>query len=136
MHTVAVPFYEPHIVYNKLTEQEKELAKSIAEIATDKESMQGTPVEAAVTEPETPYIDPTIGLAMDTDNIFGGLWNDPMLDGTQDASTGNVMSPEMAWDNLSEEKRNILENMGFSEESYSKIDTKEEIEHIKECLGL
>ena len=136
MHTVAVPFYEPHIVYNKLTEQEKELATSSAEIATDNESMKGNPVEATVAEPKTPYIDPTIGLAMDTDNIFGGLWNDPMLNGTQDTSTGNVMPKEMAWNNLSEEKRNILEKKGFSEESYNKIDTKEEIEHIKECLGL
>ena len=136
MHTVAVPFYEPHIVYNKLTEQEKELAKSIAEIATDNESMKGKPVEAAVAESETPYIDPTIGLAMDTDNIFGGLWNDPMLDGIQAAPTGNMMPTEMAWNNLSEEERNILEKRGFSEESYSKIDTKEEIDHIKECLGL
>lgn len=136
MHTVAVPFYEPHIVYNKLTEQEKELATSIAEIATDNESMKGNPVEATVAEPETLYIDPTIGLAMDTDNIFGGLWNDPMLDGIQVTPTGNVIPTEMAWDNLSEEKRNILENMGFSEESYNMIDTKEEIEHIKECLGL
>ena len=136
MHTVAVPFYEPHIVYNKLTEQEKELATSITEIAKDKESMQGTPVEAAVAEPETPYIDPTIGLAMDTDNIFGGLWNDPMLDGIQATPTGNVMPTEMAWNNLSEEKRNTLEKLGFSEESYNKIDTKEEIDHIKECLGL
>lgn len=136
IHTVAVPFYEPHIVYNKLTEQEKELAKNIAELATDNESMKGNPVEAAVAEPETPYIDPTIGLAMDTDNIFGGLWNDPMLDGIQATPTRNVIPTEMAWNNLSEEKRNILEKMGFSEESYSKIDTKEEIEHIKECLGL
>lgn len=136
MHTVAVPFYEPHIVYNKLTEQEKELAKNITEIAKDKESMQGKPVEAAVAEQETPFIDPVLGLAVDTDNMFGGLWNDPMLDGIQAAPTGNVMPPEMAWDNLSEEKRNILEKMGFSEESYSKIDTKEEIDHIKECLGL
>lgn len=136
MHTVAVPFYEPHIVYNKLTEQEKELATSIAEIATDNESMQGKPIEAAVTEPETPYIDPVTGLAMDIDNMFGGLWNDPMLDGIQAAPTGSMMPTEMAWNNLSEEKRNTLEKLGFSEESYSKIDTKEEIDHIKECLGL
>lgn len=136
MHTVAVPFYEPHIVYSKLTEQEKELAKSIAEIATDNESMQGTPVEAAVAEPETPYIDPVIGLPMDNNNPFGDLWNDPMLDGIQAAPTGSVIPTEMAWNNLSEEKRNILEKMGFSEESYNKIDTKEEIDHIRECLGL
>lgn len=136
MHTVAVPFYEPHIVYNKLTEQEKELAKNIAEIATDNESMQGTPVEAAVTEQGTPLTDPVIGLYINSDDLFGGYGNDPMLEGAQDAQTGSVMPKEMAWDNLSEEKRNILEKMGFSEESYSKIDTKEEIEHIKECLGL
>lgn len=136
MHTVAVPFYEPHIVYNKLTEQEKELATSITEIAKDKESMQGKPVEAAVKESETPYIDPTIGLAVDTDSLFNRFWDDSMLNGIQAAPTGNVMSPEMAWNNLSEEKRNTLEKRGFSEESYSKIDTKEEIDHIKECLGL
>lgn len=136
MHTVAVPFYEPHIVYNKLTEQERELATSIAEIATDNESMQGNPVEAAVAEPETPYIDPVTGLAMDADNMFGGMWNDPMLDGIQAAPTRSVMPTEMAWNNLSEEQRNTLEKMGFSEESYNKIDTKEEIDHIKECLGL
>ena len=136
MHTVAVPFYEPHIVYNKLTEQEKELATSITEIAKDKESMQGTLVEAAVKESETPFIDPTLGLPMNNNNLFNGYGNDPMLKGTQDVPTGNMMPTEMAWDNLSEEKRNILEKRGFSKESYSKIDTKEEIEHIKECLGL
>lgn len=136
MHTVAVPFYEPHIVYNKLTEQEKELATSITEIVKDKESMQGKPVEAAVKESETPYIDPTIGLAVDTDSLFNGFWDDSMLNGIQAAPTGNMMSLEMAWDNLSEENRNILKKLGFSEESYSKIDTKEEIDHIKECLGL
>ena len=136
MHTIAVPFYEPHIVYNKLTEQEKELATSITEIATDNKSMQGKPVEAAVAEQETPYIDPVTGLAMDIDNMFGGMWNDPMLDGIQAAPTRSVMPTEMAWNNLSEEKRNILEKLGFSEESYNMIDTKEEIDHIKECLGL
>ena len=136
MHTVAVPFYEPHIVYNKLTEQEKELAKSIAKIATDNESMKGNLVEATVVKPETPYTDPTIGLPIDNNNLLGGYGGDPMLNGIQDAPTVNVIPTEMAWNNLSEENRNILEKRGFSEESYSKIDTKEEIEHIKECLGL
>ena len=73
---------------------------------------------------------------MDADNMFGGMWNDPMLDGIQAAPTRSVMPTEMAWNNLSEEQRNTLEKMGFSEESYNKIDTKEEIDHIKECLGL
>lgn len=136
MHTVAVPFYEPHIVYSKLTEQEKELAKNITEIAKDKESMQGKPIEAAVKESETPPTDPTLGLFVDDNSLFNGFWDDPTLKGIQAAPTVNVMPTEMAWNNLSEEKRNTLEKLGFSEESYNKIDTKEEIDHIRECLGL
>ena len=136
MHTVSVDFYEPNIKYDKLTDGEKELAKSIAEEATDAENMTGSPVEAKVANPEVPYIDPITGLAMDNNNLFGGLWNDPMLEGVPEVPSRNIMPTEMAWDNLSDEQRGILEKMGFSKESYDKIDTKEEINHIKDCLGL
>ena len=142
MHTVSLDLYEPNIDYNKLTDQEKELAQGIAEVAQSggtitSDQMQGTPETATVAPSEEPYIDPTTGLAMDQGDAFGDIWHDPMLDGfTPDLGSRAVIMPaEMRWENLTDEQRATLEHLGFNEKSYNQVDTQEEIDHIKECLG-
>lgn len=142
MHIVSLDLYEPNIDYSKLTDQERELAKGIAEVAqnggtTTSDQMQGTPETATVAQSDEPYIDPTTGLAMDQGDAFGNIWHDPMLDGfTPDLSSKMAIMPaEMRWENLTNEQRATLEHLGFSEESYNQIDTQEEVDHIRECLG-
>lgn len=140
LHTVSVPYYEANIDYNKLTEQEKELAESLKSAAEDGntdngETIQSNPVEAAPAAPETPYVDPILGATMSTDSmdLFGGMM-DPSLTGQIGEQTYVPNKP--SWESLTQEQKDTLTKMGFSEQSYMQLDTQEEWEHIKECLGL
>lgn len=142
MHTVSVPFYEPHIQYDKLTDDERGLAENIAQIAKDGGTVEQAPMEAApseaqVADPIVPYENPTLGLSMIGEG--SNLFEDPLLQGSDPFSMPtrpSVVPTELLWSNLTEAQRQALESQGWNESSWNEIDNDQELEHAKTCLGI
>ena len=109
METIPVDYIEPNIKWEKMTEEEKELASNIAKEAET--PIIEEPVEMQVKDEEVPYVDPNIGLSMGSNE--SSLFDDPLLNGVElPTFTGiertTVIPTELQWDNLTEKQRKGL----------------------------
>lgn len=132
--TISVPYVGLHIVWDKLSDQEREMAKGIEEAA----QVQGATVavEAAVSEPIQDPIDVTLGVNF-SDNYLGSMFGDSSI-GTEDFSMDfqerlTPVPDHLKWGSLTEEQRDALEMMGFNETSWSNLEDAE-MEHKLGCL--
>ena len=135
MEAVSVNYIEPNIMWDRMTEDEKELVNNVAkesETPIIEES-----VEMQVKDEGVAYVDPNIGLSIDSDE--SSLFNDPLLDGIElPSSTGiertTVIPTEHQWDNLTEEQRTALISKNITKEQWETYQD-DEMEHELECIG-
>lgn len=135
METISVNYIEPNIMWDRMTEDERELANNIAK--ESETPITEEPVEMQVKDEGVSYVDPNIGLSIDSDE--SSLFNDPLLDGIElPSSTGiertTVIPTEYQWDNLTEEQRTALISKNITKEQWETYQD-DEMEHELECLG-
>lgn len=135
METIPVDYIEPNIKWEKMTEEEKELANNIAKEAET--PITEEPVEMQVKDEEVPYVDPNIGLSMGSNE--SSLFDDPLLNGVElPTFTGiertTVIPTELQWDNLTEEQRKGLMSNNITQEQWETYQD-DEMKHELECLG-
>lgn len=135
METIPVDYIEPNIKWEKMTEEEKELASNIAKEAET--PITEEPVEMQVKDEEVPYVDPNIGLSMGSNE--SSLFDDPLLNGVElPTFTGiertTVIPTELQWDNLTEEQRKGLMSNNITQEQWETYQD-DEMKHELECLG-
>ena len=135
METIPVDYIEPNIKWEKMTEEEKELASNIAKEAET--PIIEEPVEMQVKDEEVPYVDPNIGLSMGSNE--SSLFDDPLLNGVElPTFTGiertTVIPTELQWDNLTEKQRKGLMSNNITQEQWETYQD-DEMKHELECLG-
>ena len=132
--TMKVDYTTLHIVWDKLSDKDREVASIIETAAQD----QGIsiPVEAAVEEPaQEAIIDPLLGVPVNDDYLGGMFGIDiPIGDMGIDFQTRTTPVPEhLKWSKLTQEDRDNLTMMGYDETSWHNK-TDEEMEHDIKCL--
>lgn len=145
MKVMAVEYQEPKVNYDKLSEEERDMAQEISQIAKDGgtitgEEMKETPVKAEVAEPSTPKVDPVVGLPVGSINdITAGLFNDGINDDVLVENDGSINTPvpgKTKWSDMTDAQREVLQKAGYTEESWNSVDNTEEVQHAKDCNGV
>lgn len=135
--TTALNYREPHIIWDKLTDAEREMFSGIKEELEAQTSTEITPVEAAVSEEVgVDAMDSTLGVSFD-DSYLGDFFDDPDL-ATSDFSIdfNDRLSPipsHLQWENLTSQQRDALESLGLNETTWSQLEDAE-MEHKLGCL--
>lgn len=135
MEAIPIDYIEPNIMWDKMTEDEKELASNI--VKESETPITDKPVEIQVKDEGVDYVDPNIGLNIDSSE--SSLFDDPLLNGVElPSSTGiertTVIPTEYQWDNLTEEQRTALMSKNITKEQWETYQD-DEMEHELECLG-
>lgn len=138
--TIGVPYSPLRVVYDKLSDIEKEMLAGIEEaINTGTGTVETpiepvTPVEAQVASPMELPINPTLGVGVDME-IGGGLFDTDFSGGMTWNMMGRLtpIPHHLQWGNLSSEQRAGLEAMGLSDEVWSQLEDQE-MEHKLGCL--
>ena len=134
--TIAVPYTEPHIVWEKMTDEEKAMFGGVEDAVATQSDSSATPTEAVPSKPIEPSIDPTLGVAFEDEadslaDMFG-LDASDMGNFNMDFSQRTTAIPsEFQWNNLTQEQRDGLEMKGFNETSWSSMEDEE----MKQELG-
>lgn len=136
--TIAVNYTEPHIVWEKMTEEERAMFGEVENAVKAETNDEAKPTEAIPSEPSTETVDPILGTSFN-DNYLGGMFG---VDSTElnnfnmDITTRSTPIPEeYQWNNLTQEQREGIEMQGFNETSWSSLED-EEMKHKLKCLGL
>ena len=136
--TIAVNYTEPHIVWEKMTDEERAIFSEVENTVKAETNDEAKPTEAIPSEPSTETIDPILGTSFN-DSYLGGMFG---VDSTElnnfnmDIETRSTPVPEKyQWNNLTQEQREGIEMQGFNETSWSSLED-EEMEHKLKCLGL
>lgn len=136
--TIAVPYTEPHIVWEKMTDEEKAMFGGVEDAVAAQSDNSATPTEAVPSEPIEPSIDPTLGVAFGNEadslaNMFG-MDSSDIGNFNMDFSQRTTAIPsELQWNSLTQEQRDGLEMKGFNESSWSSMED-EEMKHELGCL--
>lgn len=136
--TIAVNYQEPHIVWDKLTDSERDMFGGLEdEVAAQATETPAAPVEAVVSEEDSvDTIDPILGTSFN-DDYLGSMFGDESIvtdDFSSDMSERTTPIPDhLKWENLTESQRETLEMMGFNETSWSNTENKE-MEHKLKCM--
>lgn len=135
---IAVNYTEPHIVWEKMTEEERAMFGEVENTVKAETNDEAKPTEAIPSEPSTRTVDPILGTSFN-DSYLGGMFG---MDSTElnsfnmDITTRSTPIPkEYQWNNLTQEQKEGLEIQGFNETSWSSLED-EEMEHKLKCLGL
>ncbi len=136
--TIAVNYTEPHIVWEKMTDEERAMFGEVENTIKAETNDEAKPTEAIPSEPSTETIDPILGTSFN-DSYLGDMFG---MDSTElnnfnmDITTRSTPVPEKyQWNNLTKEQREGIEMQGFNETSWSSLED-EEMEHKLKCLGL
>ena len=135
MEAISVDYIEPNIMWDKMTEEERELASNVAE--ESETPIIDKPVEMQVKNEGVPYVDPNIGLSIDSDE--SSLFDDPLLSGAElPPLTGiertTIIPAEYQWENLTEEQRTALTSKNITKEQWETYQN-DEMEHELKCLS-
>ena len=135
METVSVDYIEPNIMWDKMTEDERELASNITK--ESETPITEEPVEMQVKDEGVAYVDPNIGLSMDSDE--SSLFDDPLLNDVElppltGLERATVIPAEYQWENLTEEQRTALTSKNITKEQWETYQN-DEMEHELKCLG-
>lgn len=136
--TIAVNYTEPHIVWEKMTDEERAMFGEVENTVKAETNDEAKPTEAIPSEPSTETVDPILGTSFN-DSYLGDMFG---MDSTElnnfnmDITTRSTPIPEKyQWNNLTQEQREGIEMQGFNETSWSSLED-EEMEHKLKCLGL
>lgn len=136
--TIAVNYTEPHIVWEKMTDEERAMFGDIENTVKAETNDEAKPTEAIPSESPTETVDPILGTPFN-DSYLGGMFG---MDSTElnnfnmDITARSTPIPEKyQWNNLTQEQREGIEMQGFNETSWSSLED-EEMEHKLKCLGL
>ena len=136
--TIAVNYTEPHIVWEKMTDEEKAMFGEVENTVKAETNDEAKPTEAIPSESPTETVDPILGTPFD-DSYLGdmfGVDSTELDDFNMDMATRSTPIPEKyQWNNLTQKQREGLEMQGFNETSWSSLED-EEMEHKLKCLGL
>lgn len=135
---IAVNYTEPHIVWEKMTDEERAMFGEVENTVKAETNDEAKPTEAIPSESPTETVDPILGTPFN-DSYLGGMFG---VDSTElnnfnmDITTRSTPIPEKyQWNNLTQEQREGIEMQGFNETSWSSLED-EEMEHKLKCLGL
>lgn len=135
---IAVNYTEPHIVWEKMTDEERAIFGEVENTVKAETNDEAKPTEAIPSEPSTETIDPILGTSFN-DSYLGGMFG---VDSTEfnnfnmDIETRSTPVPEKyQWNNLTQEQREGIEMQGFNETSWSSLED-DEMEHKLKCLEL
>lgn len=135
---IAVNYTEPHIVWEKMTDEERAMFGEVENTVKAETNDEAKPTEAIPSESPTETVDPILGTSFN-DSYLGGMFG---MDSTElsnfnmDIATRSTPVPEKyQWNNLTQEQREGIEMQGFNETSWSSLED-EEMEHKLKCLGL
>lgn len=136
--TIAVPYTEPHIVWEKMTDEEKAMFGGVKDVVAAQSDSSATPTEAVPSKPIEPSIDPTLGVAFgdEADSLADMFGVDASDMGNFNMNFSQRTTPipsEFQWNNLTQEQRDGLEMKGFNETSWSSMEDKE-MKHELGCL--
>lgn len=136
--TIAVNYTEPHIVWEKMTDEERAMFGEVENTVKAETNDEAKPTEAIPSESPTETVDPILGTPFN-DSYLGDMFG---MDSTElnnfnmDITTRSTPIPEKyQWNNLTQEQREGIEMQGFNETSWSSLED-EEMEHKLKCLGL
>ena len=136
--TIVVNYTEPHIVWEKMTDEERAIFGEVENTIKAETNDEAKPTEAIPSEPSTETVDPILGTLFN-DSYLGGMFG---VDSTElnnfnmDITTRSTPIPDnYQWNNLTQEQREGIEMQGFNETSWSSLED-EEMEHKLKCLGL
>lgn len=135
---IAVNYTEPHIVWEKMTDEERAMFGEVENTVKAETNDEAKPTEAIPSESPTETVDPILGTTFKEDylgNMFGievAEFNNYSLDIT---TRSTPIPEEYQWNNLTKEQREGIEMQGFNETSWSSLED-EEMKHKLKCLGL
>ena len=136
--TIAVNYTEPHIVWEKMTDEERAMFGEVENTVKAETNDEAKPTEAIPSESPTETVNPILGTPFN-DSYLGDMFG---MDSTElnnfnmDITTRSTPIPEKyQWNNLTQEQREGIEMQGFNETSWSSLED-EEMEHKLKCLGL
>lgn len=134
METVPVDYIEPNIMWDKMTEEERELVNNVAK--ESETPITEEPTEMQVKDEGVTYVDPNIGLSIDSDD--SSLFDDPLLSDVElPPLTGlertTIIPAEYQWNNLTEEQRTALTSKNITQEQWETYQN-DEMEHELKCL--
>lgn len=136
--TIAVGYTEPHIVWEKMTDDERAMFGEVENTVKAETNNEAKPTEAIPSEPATPTIDPTLGVPFD-DSYLGdafGINPTDMGNFSMDFTERSTPVPEkFQWNNLTQQQRDAIEMQGFNETSWSSLED-DEMQHLLDCLGI
>lgn len=136
--TIAVNYTEPHIVWEKMTDEERAMFGEVENTVKAETNDEAKPTEAIPSESPTKTVDPILGTPFNEDylgNMFG-IEVTELNHYSMDITTRSTPIPEKyQWNNLTQEQREGIEMQGFNETSWSSLED-EEMEHKLKCLGL
>lgn len=136
--TIAVNYTEPHIVWEKMTDEERAMFGEVENTVKAETNNEAKPTEAIPSESPTETVDPILGTQFNEDylgNMFGVEVTE-LNNYSMDITTRSTPIPEKyQWNNLTQEQREGIEMQGFNETSWSSLED-EEMEHKLKCLGL
>lgn len=135
METVSVDYIEPNIMWDKMTEDERELASNITK--ESETPITEEPVEMQVKDEGVAYVDPNIGLSIDSDE--SSLFDDPLLNDVElppltGLERATIIPAEYQWENLTEEQRTALTSKNITKEQWETYQN-DEMEHELKCLS-
>ena len=134
--TIAVDYQEPHIKWDKMTDDERAMFGGLEEELNAQAGEEVTPTEAIVAEPEDAPIDPILGATF-SDDYLGGMFGDESIvtsDFTTDIGERTTPIPEhLQWGNLTSEQRENLEMMCYDESQWSNMEDNEMEARLK-CM--
>lgn len=135
---IAVNYTEPHIVWEKMTNEERAMFGEVENTVKAETSDEAKPTEAIPSEPSTETVDPILGTEFN-DGYLGGMFG---MDSTElgnfnmNFTERSTPIPEkFQWNNLTQQQREGIEMQGFNETSWSSLED-EEMEHKLRCLEL
>lgn len=135
---IAVNYTEPHIVWEKMTDEERAMFGEVENTVKAETNDEAKPTEAIPSESPTEIVDPILGTPFNEDylgNMFG-IEVAELNHYSMDITTRSTPIPEKyQWNNLTQEQREGIEMQGFNETSWSSLED-EEMEHKLKCLGL
>ena len=134
--TIAVNYTEPHIVWDKMTDEERAMFGEVENTVKAETNDEAKLTEAIPSEPSTETIDPILGTSFN-DSYLVDMFR---MDSTElnnfnmDITTRSTPIPEeYQWNNLTQEQREGIEMQGFNETSWSSLED-EEMKHKLKCL--